>query len=97
MALWLITLKIYIVIQHITNKSFVDDPNHPLFRVAHVPVGFAGGLPVGQKPTVGMAGLTLGGGFGDAEELQVEVVSGAEHRTRAQQPERRAPEGRPPP
>ena len=46
------------------NESFRDDPNHPLFRVANVPVGFAGGLPVGQKPTVGMAGLTLGGGFG---------------------------------
>ena len=29
-------------------------------RWATVPVGFAGGLPVGQKPTVGMAGLTLG-------------------------------------
>ena len=46
------------------NESFRHDPNHPLFRVANVPVGFAGGLPVGQKPTVGMAGLTLGGGFG---------------------------------
>jgi ammonia channel protein AmtB len=29
-------------------------------RWANVPVDFAGGLPVGQKPTVGMAGLTLG-------------------------------------
>ena len=46
------------------NESFRHDPNHPKFRVANVPVGFAGGLPVGQKPTVGMAGLTLGGGFG---------------------------------
>ena len=50
------------------NESFRRDPNYPIKQEglmrAHVPAGFAGGLPVGQKPTVGMAGLTLGGGFG---------------------------------
>ena len=49
-------------------ESFRSDPNHRIKQEgllrAHVPAGFAGGLPVGQKPTVGMAGLTLGGGFG---------------------------------
>ena len=50
------------------NESFRSDPNHRIKQEgllrAHVPAGFAGGLPVGQKPTVGTAGLTLGGGFG---------------------------------
>ena len=49
-------------------ESFRSDPNHRIKQEgllrAHVPSGFAGGLPVGQKPTVGTAGLTLGGGFG---------------------------------
>jgi len=33
-------------------------------QVGNAAINFAGALPVGQKPSVGMAGLTLGGGFG---------------------------------
>jgi len=33
-------------------------------EVGGIPYSYAGALPVGQKPSVGMAGLTLGGGFG---------------------------------
>ena len=46
-------------------ESFRTDPDYPARPAPDVPPGFiAGGLPVGQKPTVGVGGLTLGGGFG---------------------------------